>query len=363
MSSQSDDTTRPLRMLGDLDIRNNGFDTIRLIAALSVIVSHAFPLTGVSEPLEALTGGQATIGHLAVCVFFLISGYLIPASLDRGSLARYASKRAFRILPGLTVAVALCALVLGPLVTTLQPGEYFASLSTWLFLGHAVFLPVSFDLPGVFRDLPTSAVNGSLWSLKFEVACYVIVPFAFAFAHRRVSLVLAGWLASFLIARIIPEGTGGALFYIGLLAELFRFFGAGMLLYLCAGHIAMRASWAMAAATACVIATFTPVFVEAMATAGAYAIIYFAYHAPASFRALTARGDISYGVYVYAFPIQQLLVPISLAAGISGMTAPWLANAALALPAAILAGVLSWLFVEKPFLTLGQRGAMRPSHS
>lgn len=361
MSGQTDQIRPPARMLGDLDMRDNCFDAIRLFAAIAVIVSHAFPLTGTPEPLEALSRGQVGLGHLAVGVFFLVSGYLIPASLDRGSLQRYARKRAFRIIPALAVAVLVCAFLLGPLLTVLPLTDYLTAGGTWLFLGNAAFLPVGYDLPGVFADNPLTAVNGSLWSLKFEVACYVIVPIAFAFKSWRVAVVMAGWLASFALAAVIPEGSGGALFYIGLMSDLFRFFGSGMLLYLLADRVPMRRDWAVLAALASVAALFTPVFVEVMATAGSYAIIYFAYHAPRGMRALTARGDISYGVYVYAFPIQQTLVPFSLAAGAAGLAAPWLINFALTLPLTLLAGAMSWVLVEKPFLALGNRKRLSPS--
>lgn len=348
------------RTLSEYNPRENSFDTIRLIAAVLVILSHAFPLTGTAEPLETLSGGQASIGHLAVSIFFLISGYLIPASLDRGTLSRFASKRAFRILPGLTAAVLLCAFVLGPLATSLAMGEYLADPLTWKFLGNIVFLPVGYSLPGVFTDHPLTAVNGSLWSLKFEVACYVAVPVLFAFGSTRIAAVAVAWLASFVLSAAIPEDAGGALYYIGTLSGLFRFFGGGMLVYLLSGHIVMRKDWAIMGLAACVLAVFTPVFVPVVATAGAYAVIYFAHNAPYVFRMATARGDISYGVYVYAFPIQQSLVPLSLGLTIGGTGTAWLTNVFIALPLTLVAGVLSWVAIERPFIGKGQ-GVRRES--
>ncbi|MEE4199812.1 acyltransferase family protein [Erythrobacter sp.] len=352
---------RPGR-LADVDMRANGFDTIRLIAAIAVILSHAFPLTGATEPLEWASGGQITIGALAVSIFFLISGYLIPASLDRGSLARYATKRAMRIMPALVAAVLVCVAALGPLVTKLSIGAYFGDPATWRFLGHAVFLPVGFDLPGVFTAQPLSAVNGSLWSLKYEVACYILVPIAFAFGALRRVVVVLGWLASFAIAWAIPEGTGGVFYFLDLFAQLYRYFGTGMLLYLFADRIPLRRDWALWAVIACGFAILTPFFAEAMATLGAYAIVYFAYHCPQWFRDVTARGDISYGVYVYAFPIQQLFVPLSLGGILGALAAPWAVNFLIALPLSLLAGLVSWVAIEKPFLLLGRsRRPVRPS--
>ena len=338
------------RTLRDASGEANGFDTIRLLAALAVIFSHAFPLTGAVEPLERLTGGQATIGQLAVAAFFVISGYLIPASRDRGTLRRFAIKRARRIMPGLVVAVLLCAFVIGPLCTSLPLADYLADPQSWRFLGHALFVPgLDYGLPGVFTGQPDGAVNGSLWSLKFEIACYGFVAAVAACARWRVALVVLAWLASFALARAIPRDAGGVAFYIVTMAGLFRFFGAGMLLYLFASRVPLRAAWGWAGLGLTAAAAFTPLFMEVAASAGAYALVCFAHQAGPRFRAITARGDLSYGVYVYAFPLQQLLVPLSL-----GLAWPWLTNALLALPCALLAGWLSWRWVERPWLQAGR---------
>ncbi len=117
-------------------------------------------------------------------------------------------------------------------------------------------------------------------------------------------------------------------------------------LYAFRDHIPLRADWALAALALVCLSPLVGLFAEAAATLGAYALIVAAYRAPRWFRAVTARGDISYGVYLYAFPIQQLLVPLSLKSPV-----PWLTNLALALPLTILAGVTSWLLVERRFLT------------
>lgn len=322
----------------------NGFGTIRLAAALAVIVSHGFVLTGVADPLAHATGGQATLGDLAVSAFFVISGFLIPASFDRSSLGAFAAKRARRIMPGLVVAVLVAACIIGPLATRLPLGQYAAHPGTFAFLGNALFLPVGYDLPGLFEGQPVRAANGSLWSLKFELACYAAVPLLLAWRRGRKAAVIAAWLASFVAARVVDTDAGGLAFYLGQGAQLFRFFGAGMVFYLFSGTIALRPAWGWAATGLFGLAAFTPAFMEAAALAGSYALMVLATRAPRGFGAATARGDISYGVYVYAFPIQQLLVAAGL--GIA-------ANIALAMPLAMLAGLLSWVWVERRFLKAG----------
>ena len=350
----------PPGSLADRMGHENAFNTIRLLAAIAVIFSHAYEMTGYPEPLERFTG-QSTIGQLAVAAFFVISGFLISTSFDRSRFASFVEKRARRILPGLIVAVLVTALVVGPLVTALTPSAYFSARGTWLFMGQAAFLPVPYDLPGVFADHPVATANGSLWSLKFEVACYAGVVALLIFERLRKPATVLAWLASFAIAgpygALVPKGTSGAEFYIVLLASLFRFFGTGMVFYLFARHLRLDSRWAWLALALCVLAAFTPFFVEALALAGSYALIVFAYAAPDWFRKLTAKGDISYGVYVYAYPIQQLVVPAALGlAAATGLPAP-LMDSLLALPGVVIAGVLSWLLVEKPMIHFGRRRA------
>lgn len=337
--------------LASLALKPNGFNTIRLLAATAVIVSHAFPLTGQMEPLARVTG-QASIGTLAVSAFFMISGFLIPASLDRGSLVQYAIKRSCRIMPGLVVAVLTSAFGFGLLLTRLSASEYLLHPQTWRFVANAILLPTGYDLPGVFANHPLPVMNGSLWSLKFEVACYVLVVVVFAIASLRKPAVIAAWLGSLVIARLVADDAGGIWFYIGQTAGLFRFFGLGMLFYLFADRISVRRNWGWVAAAATVAAAFTGWFMEVAAIAGSYAIITLAYCSGDRFKQMTARGDISYGVYLYAFPIQQALLPVSI-----GFALPWLANALLTLPLVMLAGLLSWLLIEKPALDFGRRTA------
>ena len=349
----------PPQVLASFANTGNGFDTIRLLAASAVILSHSFHLTGLAEPLALVTGGQTTIGGLAVSAFFFISGYLIPGSLDRGTLTRFAVKRARRIMPALVVAVLVCAFALGPLLTTLPARDYLASSATWRFVGNAAFLAEGYDLPGVFSGNPVQAANGSLWSLKYEMACYIGVPILFALLRLRKLAVALAWLGSFAVARLLPDDAAGVAYHINQLAELFRFFGTGMMLYLFADRVAIRAAWAWLALALWLASAFTPFFVEIAALAGSYALIVFSYLCSDRFKAITARGDISYGVYVYAFPIQQMLIPLSLGASAWGISLAWLANTMLAWPLAALAGLASWLLVERPALNYRRRRALK----
>jgi peptidoglycan/LPS O-acetylase OafA/YrhL len=329
--------------LGRVNPRDNGFDTIRLLAAIAVLVSHAFALTNHVEPLEGTSRGM-TLGVLAVGAFFVISGLLITMSADRRPALSFGSQRARRLLPALFVCVVLC-IALGALQTRLDQGEYWTDPKTWLFLGNAVFVGPSLGLPGVFDDYPIDAVNGSLWTLRYEVLCYG-VSFAFARLPKGRNLVLiALWLVSLGASRGLTGEEGGLLFHLERMLYLFRFYGAGMLLYAYRDHIPVRAGYALVAASVTFGAVFIGAFTEVAATLGAYALVVSAYRAYGWVRAVTRHGDISYGVYLYAFPIQQLCVPLSMKTSV-----PWLTNIAVALPLTLLAGAVSWIAVERPFL-------------
>ena len=329
----------------------NGYNRIRLIAALLVLFSHAFPITGAVEPLERL-GLDTSLGLLSVAAFFVISGVLISASYERSQLARFVEKRVMRIMPALAVSVLLCVFLLGPLLT--RSPDYFSQGQTWAYLGRAVFFPTAHELPGLFADHPNTAVNGSLWSLLYEVICYVGVAMALCFRAKKL-LVIGAWLMSFALARAIPEDAGGGLYYVRTLAELFRFFGAGMLLYLYRDRIPIRADIGLGAALLVLAGAFTPVFEEVCAVAGSYAVIALAY----LWKPLqsSSETDFSYGVYIYAFPVQQAVYQL--------VGGNWAVNILVALPITLGLAALSWYLVERPAMRLNWKAkapALSPGH-
>lgn len=343
------------RMVGPL-ARLNGFDSLRLCAALTVIWSHSFLLTAgnyAAEPLFWLSSGQTTMGSISVGVFFVISGLFISASFERSkSKLAFVRNRALRIMPALVVVIALLALVIGPLVTDVALPEYFASKDTWVFFRNIVFMRMAVILPGVFEDHTLRTVNESIWTLKFEVACYIIAAIVLMTNRWKRPLVAAGWLASFLIVRYWPNANGvsGAEYYVVAIARMFRFFGAGMLIYLYRDRIPLNGKLAWASIALVVPFLATGWFVEAAAFFGSYGVIALGYLSPKGFRNLAARGDVSYGVYIYGWPLQQLLWPVG-----NGQSAHWLINTLLAVPLAILLGHISWRLIERPALNLKRK--------
>ncbi len=144
------------------DKKTNNFDALRAISALAVLVSHAFPLSGdnQAEPILWLSGGQVSGGALAVTIFFVISGYLITRSFERGgSPATYVTNRALRLLPALVVALISLSLVIGPVISSVSLSAYFRAPGTYRFIYQTIsFIDFYASLPGVFAHNPFRGV-------------------------------------------------------------------------------------------------------------------------------------------------------------------------------------------------------------
>ena len=159
-----------------LGIKSTNVNLLKFIAAILVIIGHANPVTGTGiDLLTMYTGGECSFGGLAVGFFFFLSGLYVTKSLSKtANLKKYIFKRAERIFPQLTVVILLSAFVLGPILTNLPLGAYFTSGGTYLYLLNSLLVPVH-NLPGVFEGLPYQTVNGPLWTLPVEFACYLML--------------------------------------------------------------------------------------------------------------------------------------------------------------------------------------------
>ena len=307
-----------------------GFDYLRLIAAILVIVHHARVLSG-QPPL--MLGPGLDPGALGVGIFFVISGYLVAGSLERSAkITDFLAKRILRIFPGLLVALLLTAFALGPLVTT--AGGYLRDPATWLYVLKNISLyAVTYQLPGVFLAAPIAGiVNGSLWTLRLEFTAYlglaVLGPL-----RRALPLALESVMALTAIAAIALHATGldgrGDLYRIGYLAALNGF------LFLAGATLQANGTRPTALeAIVALVFLLTPAWFLALPLA-VVRLGQLALPKP--------PGDISYGLYISSFPLQQ-----------------WLAqthhlSVATSIAATLPFAVLSWFLVEKPALRLKRR--------
>ena len=338
--------------------RHNNFDALRLIAAISVIFSHAF-LIGEgrqdTEPLMRLTGGQTIFGVVGVFVFFTISGFLVTQSfaLTR-SAPRFAAKRALRIYPGLLLCLLLSAFALGPLATSLPLGAYLADRGAYDYvLSNFTMVEPTHTLPGVWFT-PWDAggvVDGPLWTLPCELAMYLMV----------LGLGLIRAIDLRVIAALIALGMAGIWFdtaaseyFIGSALWLLSFFASGMALYRLRNRGIFDARIALAACAGLVLSVPLHAFILLFPIFGSYLVIYLAF-APWLKPLPAARfGDLSYGLYIYGWPVEQSLV------WLHGGAMPWWQLFAAALPLTAVLAFLSWHLIEKRALRLKPQAAPRP---
>ena len=339
--------------------RDNNFNLIRVIAASLVLVSHAYPISlgpGTIEPLETLLG--VTLGTLAVYVFFVISGFLIAQSFDRSSTTlRFLLARALRIFPALILVLLLTALLLGPFYSDLSMSEYFSSPAAPLYVLRNLSLAfLVYELPGVFATNPYGgAINGSLWTLFYEVACYFGVLVAGLAGALRKKWMMGAALIMFAGLYFLTAKNPLEIdlpYRIILLTDLALPFAIGTAFYVWRATIPLNWAIGFVLAALCWLLADSGIFHEILVVCFCYWTFLLGYLPGGILRNYNRIGDYSYGIYIYAFPMQQI------AAFHFSPMEPVL-NMLIAAPATLLFAIFSWHLVEKPALTAKSQIANR----
>ncbi|MCJ2124825.1 acyltransferase family protein [Methylobacterium sp. J-077] len=333
----------------------NGFTGLRLALAVAVVVSHAFSVaTGAAgdEPLARLTG--YTLGEHAVNGFFAVSGFLVTMSCDRRGIRDYAIARTLRILPGLVAATLVVSLGLGAVLTQLPVAEYWRDPGLWSFIrGTLTTFKSNAALPGVFADNPYRAPLGTVWTLKYEVLCYlgVLAAAVCGLLRRRWSAlaIVAGLALALVIlgglrGSDLPKGTETAL-------RLPLIFAVGAGLYLWRAHLRVSGGALACLAFGAFVLARTPVYPALLFLVEAYGVVWLAL-GPLARGLFDPPADLSYGIYLYGWPVQQSLHALWPEFSGVALLAPSLA---LTLPVA----ALSWYGIERPALALKARALGR----
>jgi peptidoglycan/LPS O-acetylase OafA/YrhL len=325
----------------------NNFDFMRLVAAATVLVSHQFVLSGLEEPKPL---PDITWGEISVMVFFVISGFLVTHSwLLDPSFPRFIGRRLLRLIPALAVATLLSAFVLGPLVSTLSLEDYFSSGQTWRYL-NVIRLAIVYELPGVFIDNPyPRIVNGSIWTLPLEGRWYLVVAFLGLAGGLRYRLpLLIAWIAGSVLFgnAISTDGKNHPdIFWMyGL------FFTAGM--YFAVADRQGKIPGPFTFALLCVAATLAFLlgnWFAALAFLLPPLVLWFGQKSFPIIREAGHWGDLSYGVYVFAFPVQQTVIHLA------GRASPFAILLSWSLGATFLLALGSWHWVESPTLAQKKR--------
>ncbi|WP_191057930.1 acyltransferase family protein [Geminicoccus harenae] len=336
-----------------------GFDVIRHVAAFMVLLSHAVPISSGSNAHEIVfrfSGGHATLGKIAVAVFFTLSGFLVMQSANRSSTWwHFLLKRISRVVPGLLCVVMISAFVLGPLVSTDSILGYYRNPATWDYMRLAVFLPADGDLPGVFRTNPyPSTVNGSLWTLRYEMACYILLTgVAFLYPFRHLPHVVSATLAAGTCLVLAVLANREALQFptvVADLAPLASFFFMGAVLYSFRYQVVLDLRFAAGSLLVLLVSLGSASFNLLGPTAIAYIVVWIGLKVQSP--VFLKRSDLSYGMYLYAFPVQQFIQ--------LHWSPTWYINVLLSLGPTLALAYLSWTYVERPMLTRARRWLLQP---
>lgn len=338
--------------------RDNNFNLIRFVAATLVLWSHSFPLSGRGDDEPLLHAVGMSWGTAAVDVFFVTSGFLIARSFfERRSLIGFFWARILRIYPGLVVAVLFSALVVGAIFTTHGLAAYLTAPETraYILANSYLLSGIHYALPGVFTDNPyPDAVNGSLWTLPYEVKLYIRLALAgliLAALQRYLGRSLLGpiFLLGALVAMALNLGYQLQGETSEHLVRFSAFFFAGTAFYLYRDRVVLSSPLFVALAAALILSALErDLFVIVYSLSLPYLILYLAYVPSGLVRDFNRLGDYSYGIYIYAFPVQQSVASMA-------PQMPVYALSGIAFAITLVLASLSWHIVEKRCLGMKDR--------
>jgi peptidoglycan/LPS O-acetylase OafA/YrhL len=328
--------------------RANSTGFLRLAAALAVIVSHSYGLGGWGVDPIAAHSTYATLGSLAVGVFFTLSGLLVANSIATSpSIWRYAWHRIVRIVPGYWTACVVLAFAFGPAIAWAEYGTWrgYLALQPGAFVRANLFGVQAFDIAPLLASVPHPYdLVGPWWSIPWECKCYLAlgVGGAFGLLRRWPMVVCAGLMYGAMVARHVLSpadplcGTYDAL----------TCFAFGTCLYVLRERIVLDARLAALAGLAILPALTAPGGYGLLPVALCYLVYWLAYRLPTWTRRVNARADLSYGTYLYGMPVGQLLAVLAM------HRSGFLPYTLLTMACTLGVAALSWRYVEAPALRL-----------
>lgn len=326
--------------------RTNNLNLLRLLAASLVVFSHSFPLSMGSNEFEPfrLLNGYFTFGQLAVAIFFVISGYLITISWNRKPhFFTFCWKRLLRIYPGVIAVILFTVFIIGPIATSLNLKEYLISIPYFQMIKDMILLS-QVNLPGVFIDNTyPKAVNGSLWTLMWEAKMYLMTAI---FGLSKI--IKVKWPVIYLTLLAI------SITYLKLTLPIIGFFINDYSVYYLMGTLfaiydeSIKYNLLLLTLSffIWIMAFMTPFFTLVSILFIPYAVLYLALKSKVILQNLLETGDFSYGIYIYAFPIQQFVVHL-----LQNEVSPIILFI-LSFPVIFIFSYFSWNLIEKKSLKL-----------
>lgn len=340
-----------------------GFDFLRIFLASGVVAWHV-PAIVKGDVSWGSTPIVWLLGYSILAAFFSLSGFLIAGSAQRLTLGNFLINRGLRIVPALLVEVVLCTLLLGPIFTNISLYEYFTSPQTWHYFTNIIGI-INYTLPGVFTQNPTDIVNNTLWTVPHEIMCYAAISILVIIGLLKRPMIIVALTAIMTISGIFLElygltktshGVVGKFVYIVFVSNASRLYSGflfGISAYLLRNRIVY--SWRIFSICIllCAVISFFPIGSVPLATTLVLPeILYITIFIgvtdvpiPSIFR----KGDYSYGIYLYGWPIQQLTV--STFPAVSSLLLQFL----ISIPLITAFAAFSWHFIERPILELRKK--------
>lgn len=329
---------------------NNNIDIFRVIAAILVIYGHSyafFPSVTYNDVIQRLLTFDSS-SSIAVKAFFFLSGLLVTNSLlTKKNSVDFIMARFFRIFPALFVVLFITAFIIGPILTTVSIKDYFSSLIPFYYVVNSFFMDIQYLLPGVFESNARNVINGSLWTIPFEVFCYIFLISLFFIGVTKSRVLMT--LVFFVV--VLDQVMGNSLLFtwlpprneVTMLAPSFAF---GAVLAVWRDKIKINLKTTAGAVLFSLLlfrSQHNYYFVE-------MAIFISILYISANVFVLKFRPkmDLSYGIYLWGWLVQQILASI-----FPDQTIVFHQIAAIIV--CIVIAHFSWKYIEKPSISFGHR--------
>lgn len=335
---------------------HNGFDLLRLLLAAGVLINHGIMIGGYTliDPLDAFSKGQSSLADLSVMGFFTLSGFLITKSFDRAkSVPLFASHRLLRIAPGFLASLLIVGFIIAPVIFVISGGSlvnysFSGQNSAASFFYRNMFFNLrQWSINGVLdRSAYQGALNGSLWSLFPEIQCYFFTLISGSlglFNRNKIALLIVTVVILFFFAIHFnfSKTYGPTILILNNGFKLYASYLAGTVLYVFHDKLAVDKRGT----------AFLFLFTLMLIKFGGFNIVsplLIAMVLINSFQFFECkiRYDISFGIYIYGFPLQHLIYVIF------GQHLNYFCFVSLSILFAAAMGLFSFLFIERPFIRL-----------
>ncbi|MEX5354147.1 acyltransferase [Pseudomonas juntendi] len=319
--------------------RSNCFDIIRHFAALCVLFSHHYALSKIAGPKVI---GSLSFGGFAVMIFFSISGFLITKSFHNSESSwSYLEKRLRRLIPGL-VGCSIFLVVLSGMLGSSRFIDFVFSARGYNAFIETVTMGLLKDTNGLTQKFIVPAINGSLWTLAYELKCYLIIP-AVLILFRRSTKSLIVLLVLCIWHQAIYQINGYNNNQLSVLTSLLIPFTIGALMHFYEGMWSGTKPKILIAAACLLVLLITPkTGMIQSAYYPALSILTIIIGTSFSDKLISGKFDYSYGIYIYAFPAQQICINL--------IDIGFWPSMLLSVFVTVVLAAVSWHLIEKPFL-------------